>query len=78
MKATAKFFSGRGVETLSVRVDSDGTVRVYDDVAGYYTICHALSSRVQRRIAREVWAATPRPAVDWAATPRPAVDWDAE
>lgn len=25
--------------------DADGTVRVYDSVAGYYTTCHSLTAR---------------------------------
>ncbi len=33
-----------------VSVDADGTVRVYDAVAGHYTVCHALSDGQQRRI----------------------------
>jgi hypothetical protein len=63
-RARARFFSNHGVETRDVMVDTDGTVRVYDDIAGHYTLCHALSARTQRRIAKEVRVATPRPAVD--------------
>jgi hypothetical protein len=48
----AKAFSGRGVETVRAMVEPDGTVRVYDDVAGYYTLVHSLSRRAQARIRR--------------------------
>ena len=47
-----KAFSGEGVRTHRVMVDEDGTVRVWDSVAGHYTVCHSLSPRSQRRIAR--------------------------
>ena len=30
--------------------DIDGGVRVYDTVAGYYTLCHSLSEREIKRI----------------------------
>jgi hypothetical protein len=49
----AKAFSGQGVRTHRVSVDSDGTVRVYDNVAKHYTTCHALTERQQERIRRE-------------------------
>ena len=45
------------IETIECTVDSDGTVRVWDSVAGYYTTCHRLSEsaiRRIRRLAREV------------------------
>ncbi|HXF44841.1 MAG TPA: hypothetical protein VNK91_01865 [Burkholderiaceae bacterium] len=51
-KARAKFFSSFPVETRSVAVDNDGTVRVWDNVAGRYTTCHALTPSVIRRIRR--------------------------
>lgn len=35
-----------------VMVSADGTVRVCDEVAGYYTTCHSLSRRAQRRAGR--------------------------
>ena len=50
--ARAKFFSGFGVETRRCMVGTDGTVRVRDDIAGHYTICHALGSRAAARIRR--------------------------
>lgn len=48
----AKAFSGRSIETIRASVDADGTVRVYDSVAGHYTTCHSLSPSAQRRIRR--------------------------
>lgn len=53
----AKAFTGEPVRTHRVCVDSDGTVRVYDNVAGYYTRCHILSDRQQARIRREAESA---------------------
>ena len=51
MKATivarAQFFSHHGLETLESRIDDDGTVCVWDDVAHHYTVCHALSEHDQ-------------------------------
>ena len=48
----AKAFAGYGVEEIKALVEPDGTVRVYDDVAGYYTTCHSLSPRAEQRIRR--------------------------
>ena len=45
----AKAFSGRKIETVRCMVDDDGTVRVWDSVAGHYTRCHVLSESAQRR-----------------------------
>lgn len=44
----AKAFSGEGVRTHQVQVDGS-TVRVWDSVAGHYTLCHSLSKAAQRR-----------------------------
>ena len=46
-----KAFSGEGVRENKVMVDGD-TVRVWDSVAGHYTLVHALSPDSQRRIAK--------------------------
>lgn len=45
----ARFFTGFGIETLSVIIEAD-CIRVWDSVAGHYTVVHSLSPRVQRRI----------------------------
>ena len=35
-----------------VIVDNDGTIRVWDNIAGYYSTCHSLSEDDQRRIRK--------------------------
>jgi len=40
------------VSTLRVLVDPDATVRVWDAVAGHFTLCHSLSEGTLRRIRR--------------------------
>lgn len=47
-----KAFSGGRIAAHRCMVDADGTVRVYDDVAGYYTTCHSLSPATQSRIRK--------------------------
>lgn len=48
----AKAFHGRGVETVRVQVEKDGTVRVWDSVAGHYTLCHSLSKSAHARVKK--------------------------
>ena len=48
----AKAFSSEGVRTHQVMVYGDGTVRVWDAVAGYYTTCHRLSKNAEARIRK--------------------------
>lgn len=50
--AIAAAFTGEGVRSYRFQVDADGTVRVYDSVAGHYTLTHALSEGAQKRIRR--------------------------
>lgn len=50
--ARAKAFSTQGIREHRFLVDADGTVRVWDDIAGHYTLCHALSPAAERRIRR--------------------------
>lgn len=60
--ARAKAFSDEGVREHKIKVDSDGTVRVWDSVAGHYTTCHSLSVGAQRRLvteAKKLLAANP-------------------
>jgi hypothetical protein len=38
------------IEDISVLVEADGTVRVWDDVGECYTICHSLGKSAIRRI----------------------------
>lgn len=49
-----KAFTCDRVRLNRCMVDADGTVRVWDDVAGYYTTCHCLNEATQRRIRRLV------------------------
>ena len=45
---SVRAFGGR-LEQVRCLVTSNGTVRVYDPIAGYYTTCHSLSARDQLR-----------------------------
>lgn len=53
----AKAFATEGVRTNRCTVDADGTVRVYDSIAGYYTTCHSLTDAAIRRVRRLAGAA---------------------
>lgn len=48
----AKAFSCEDIRTHKCIVEANGVVRVWDSVAGYYTLRHSLSAAAQRR-ARE-------------------------
>lgn len=50
IEAKAKAFSTESPRTYSFMLLPGGEVKVYDDVAGYYTSCHSLSLSAQRRI----------------------------
>lgn len=50
--ARAKAFSNEGVKPHKFNVDTDGTVRVWDSVAGHYTTCHCLSKSAEARIRK--------------------------
>ena len=50
--ARAKAFSGEGVREHRMLVD-DVSVRVWDSVAGHYTLRHSLSDAAVRRIIRQ-------------------------
>jgi hypothetical protein len=52
IEARAKAFSSEGVGAYRFRVDADGTVRVFDSIAGHYTLCHSLSESAKRRIRK--------------------------
>ena len=52
--ARARFFTGSGIERRRCKLDEDGTVRVWDKVAGHYTLVHSLSPSARRRISRLV------------------------
>lgn len=50
--ALAEAFSGEGVREHKMLVD-DVNVRVWDSVAGHYTMCHCLSASAIKRIIRK-------------------------
>ncbi len=50
--ARCRAFSGQSIQTHRCMVSADGTVRVWDSVAGHYTTCHSLSESAQQRIRR--------------------------
>ena len=63
---TVHRFCGAAIRTVPVTwhgartramVDQDGLVRVWDSVAGYYTLCHNLTKRQQARVRRILAAA---------------------
>lgn len=58
IKMNCKAFSSDRKPALhSLMVWSDGTVAVFDDVAGHYTICHSMSVRTlnrARKLAAEI------------------------
>ena len=43
-------FTGEGVRAHNIALGPDGRVRVWDSVAGHYTLAHALSDRAINRI----------------------------
>ena len=52
IEATVKAFTGQSRRTHKLSVSPDGTVRVWDDVAGHYTTCHCMSPATQSRIRK--------------------------
>lgn len=49
-----KAFRNERADHYRGSVDADGTVRVYDHVAGYYTTCHDLSAADQAKLRARV------------------------
>lgn len=49
--ASARAFSGSSVKRHSFLVGPDGSVNVWDRIAGHCTSVHAMSARTMRRIA---------------------------
>ena len=47
-----KAFAGESIKANRVQVESDGTVRVWDSVAGHFTNCHNMSEATIRRIRK--------------------------
>ena len=52
IEATVKAFSGEGRRSHKLSVSQDGTVRVWDSVAGDYTTCLSMSPATQARIRK--------------------------
>jgi hypothetical protein len=52
MTVRCRAWTGQPVREEHVSVESDGTVRVYDSIAGHYTTCHALGPSAEIRIRR--------------------------
>lgn len=50
--ARAKAFSSESARKYKFCVDTDGTVRVYDSVAGHFTLVHGMSVDAKRRIRK--------------------------
>jgi len=46
---STKAFTGSPRGEYRVDVDEQGVVRVYDPVAGHFTVAHAMTEREQRR-----------------------------
>lgn len=51
-----KAFSCEKTQVYSFALDSDGDVMVFDDVAGHYTHCHAISKSAQKKIKEAIKA----------------------
>lgn len=47
-------FAGGPRQLCDCVVDSQGVVRVYDSVAGYYTVCHSLTELDMAKV-RALW-----------------------
>lgn len=47
-----KAFTGQPIAEHTFDVAADGTVRVWDSVAGYFTTCHAISKSAMARIRK--------------------------
>lgn len=52
IEARAKAFSNEGVKTHRFQVGPNGDVRVWDEVAGYFTNCNSLSDPAKARIRK--------------------------
>lgn len=50
--ARAKAFSHEGIKNHKFCVNADGTVLVWDSLAGYFTTCHSLSKSAEARIRK--------------------------
>lgn len=54
LDARAAAIPGEGVRMYRFRVDlADGSIRVWDAVAGYYTSCHVLGPSARSRLVEQ-------------------------
>jgi len=49
-KVYAQAFTGDGARVHGMLVDEGGELRVWDEIAGHWTVCHSLSEGAIRRI----------------------------
>ena len=54
IETTCKVWAGRGPQRASVRIDNDGAVYVYDDVASHWTRCHSIAERTIARWSKMI------------------------
>ncbi len=52
VRCRAKAFAGQPIQSHRFAVSRDGAVRVWDDAAGRYTVCHSLAASAVRRIRK--------------------------
>ncbi len=55
---TTKAFTAEPRQSYRLSVDEDGIVRAWDDMARYYTTCHAMTNRMMAAARRKANAAT--------------------
>ncbi len=58
MEFRGKVFAAQGIESVELRVDDDGAIRVWDCAADHWTTCHSISDRNCRAIRRAAAATT--------------------
>lgn len=66
--ARARAFSGEGVRAHRFLLSAEGTLRIWDPVAGHFTTCHDLSAGQVARLkvrARGPWVAVEQDGDDW-------------
>jgi len=48
----ARAFAGQAIRSHKFAIDTDGTVKVWDSVAGHFTACHSLGKSAIARIRK--------------------------
>lgn len=59
-RATGRAFTHSSQWGYTAKIDQDGTIWVWDDVAHAYTVCHALTPRQQAQLRAEAQRQTRR------------------